>query len=143
MNFLKQVEEPEEIWYKEGLNFQCTGCGKCCTGAPGYVWLEEEEVEAIAAHLHLSLEEFSRRYLRVVDGRISLKELAPSNDCIFLKEKKRCAIYEMRPKQCRTFPFWPQILKSAEEWKEAAKRCEGIREDAPLISLKEIEATLY
>ena len=28
-----------DTWYHLGLRFQCTGCGDCCTGAPGYVWI--------------------------------------------------------------------------------------------------------
>ena len=25
-----------EPWYQDGLQFRCTRCGNCCTGAPGY-----------------------------------------------------------------------------------------------------------
>jgi hypothetical protein len=39
----------EHPWYKDGLRFTCTGCGDCCTGAPGYVWVNKEEIEALAA----------------------------------------------------------------------------------------------
>ena len=32
--------QPSDAWYaEEGLAFECTGCGDCCTGAPGYVWV--------------------------------------------------------------------------------------------------------
>ena len=59
-------------WYKDGLKFKCTGCGQCCTGAPGYVWLSPEEVDAIAAHLNISKEKFLQTYTRTVFGRPSL-----------------------------------------------------------------------
>lgn len=128
----------EDVWYKEGLRFQCTGCGGCCTGAPGYVWLTEEDILAIAEFLDLPLQEFADRFLRSVNGKISLREISPSNDCVFLEDKKRCSIYAARPKQCRTFPFWPNNLKSKSDWEKAALACEGISLNAPLISLEEI-----
>ena len=31
------ADSPE--WYRDGLRFECTRCGACCTGAPGYVWV--------------------------------------------------------------------------------------------------------
>src|SRR5579872_3291265 len=125
------VDEP---WYKTGLRFGCTQCGQCCTGAPGYVWLEEKEIEEISSHLQLSKEFFLRRYTRKVGGRIALIEDPRNFDCVFLKGKK-CQIYGLRPRQCRTFPWWKENLESPESWAEAAKRCEGINHnDAPLIT---------
>jgi len=47
------VEKP---WYQDGLRFKCTGCGQCCTGSPGYVWVSPEEAEAMAKHLKIPLE---------------------------------------------------------------------------------------
>ena len=118
---LKQVKP----WYREGLRFECTGCGQCCTGSPGYVWVTEEEVLTMAEHLQLSLEEFAEKYLRQVGEKLSLKELLPSYDCVFFKDKK-CTIYTIRPTQCRTYPFWGQNLESKEAWLKAAQFCEGI-----------------
>lgn len=125
-------------WYKDGLPFQCTGCGKCCTGFPGAVWVSEEEIEKLAALLNLSLDDFSLKYLRSIDGRWSLKEEAGTYACCFLKGNL-CTVYQERPKQCRTFPFWPQNLKTPETWQNTAKRCEGIDPKHPLIPLQEIE----
>ena len=124
-------------WYSGGLNFKCTGCGQCCTGSPGYVWVSEQEIQAIAEHLDMPIEEFMRTHTRYVDGRYSLKEKS-NFDCIFLKEKK-CTIYQLRPTQCKTFPWWPANLESPERWKSAAKSCEGITPEAALVNFKEIE----
>ena len=129
-------------WYKKGLKFGCTQCGKCCTGAPGYVWLEEDEVEKMAEFLGISKQEFIQRYTREVDGELALLEFPRSYDCIFLRDKK-CLVYGARPKQCRTFPFWPENLTSKQAWEATARRCEGINHpDAPLITLTQIEKTL-
>lgn len=127
-------------WYQEGLRFKCTGCGACCTGAPGYVWVTEEDIERIAQFLNISAEECRTTYVRRVHGRLSLKERPKNYDCVFL-EGKRCTIYPVRPKQCRTFPWWKENLTTPAHWKRAASYCEGIdHEDAPLISLEEINS---
>lgn len=133
-----KVLQDHSPWYAEGLHFECTGCGQCCTGSPGYIWVNEQEIESIATFLNLSIQEFSHLYLRRVKGRFSLLELPKTYDCIFLKDKK-CQIYPVRPTQCRTFPWWPQNLKSKEEWEKVSRSCEGISPDAPLISARIID----
>ena len=87
-------------------------------------------MEAAAAYLNLSLDIFVERYIRKVGERYSLREIEPSYDCVFLKDK-RCSIYDVRPTQCRTFPFWPSLMRNREEWEKAAKNCEGIKLNHP------------
>ena len=129
-------------WYKEGLRFGCTGCGGCCTGSPGYVWLDAQEIEALAKRLNLSMEAFVQKYTRKVGNRLSLKEHHKTYDCVFL-EGKQCTVYEDRPTQCRTFPWWKESLETPAHWAETARRCEGINhENAPLVPLEEIEKYL-
>jgi uncharacterized protein len=141
------VASVTDEWYSAGLRFKCTGCGQCCTGAPGYVWVNESEIAEMAAFLKISREEFIKKFTRRVDGHLCLLERqVPNNpssyDCIFLKEKL-CQVYAARPRQCRTFPWWPEQLKSREDWEEVARRCEGINhEDAPLISIEEIKSRM-
>jgi len=125
-------------WYESGLKFKCTECGKCCTGAPGYVWVTEKEMEAMAAVLDISLKEFMRKYTRRIGQRFSLLESKTTYDCIFLKDKK-CQVYKARPTQCRTYPWWPQNLRSEQTWKETAQACEGIHEEAPVVAFETIE----
>lgn len=132
-----------KIWYEDtGLRFGCTQCGKCCTGSPGYVWLLEEDIARLSEHLKLSREEFLQKYARAVEFRYSLKEHSDTFDCVFLKDNK-CTVYDKRPKQCRVFPFWKEILSSKEAWDDSAKHCEGINhKDGKLFSYEEIQKML-
>ena len=131
-----------EPWYKNGLRFACTECGKCCTGEPGYVWVSQPEMEKMAEFLGLSLKEFIQTYTRQIGEEYSLKEQPRACDCIFLRDGK-CSVYSARPKQCSSFPFWPENVESKEAWEKCKERCEGIEhEHAPLIPLSIIQKTL-
>ncbi len=140
MSSLNVISE-NEPWYKEGLKFKCTECGKCCTGAPGYVWVTEDEILKMADYLKISIKDFNIRYIRRVNGKLALVEMSKNYDCIFLKDRK-CSIYPVRPKQCRTFPWWPQNLSSKEAFEEAALYCEGIQKDATVVPLSTIQKQL-
>lgn len=115
-----------EPWYKDGLRFTCTQCGNCCTGAPGYVWISENEIATLAQRMGLDDASFRRKYTRTIPRRgVSLVE-KPNNDCVFFARGKGCTIYEDRPKQCRTWPFWRPLLASPEDWDEAKGGCPGM-----------------
>ena len=125
-------------WYKDGLHFTCTECGKCCTGSGGRVWVSEDEAKDIASYLKISLKDFKRRYTRMREGRLCLAEKkSEGNPCIFL-ENKRCQIYPARPNQCRTYPWWPENLNTPESWQSCATVCEGINKDAALVQYSDI-----
>ena len=116
-------------WYADGLRFECTQCGNCCTGDPGYVWLSESEQKQIAGALGLDLSEFLLRYTRLVHGRISLREHS-NGDCMLLTEDRRCSVNSLKPRQCLAFPFWPRLVASRESWEGAGARCPGINRGA-------------
>ncbi len=124
-------DAPPRPWYHAGLRFSCTQCGNCCSGAPGYVWVNGEEIDHIAAFLGLHPEEFTRVHVRRVGMRHSLLELR-GGDCEFLERlpdsKTRCRIHPVRPTQCRTWPFWKSNLASPEAWAEAGQNCPGINQ---------------
>ena len=112
-------------WYHEGLQFECSQCGDCCTGEPGYVWVEEHEIIKLAQHLAMDVDAFERKFVRQVGPRKSLVEY-PDGDCIFLDPENRgCSVYEARPIQCRTWPFWDSNLSSRKAWKETCEVCPG------------------
>ncbi len=112
-------------WYYQGLQFECTQCGGCCSGAPGFVWVNGEEVLALASVMKMDEEEFRDKFVRRVGSRSSLIEY-PDGDCIFLDPKTRgCLVYEARPIQCRTWPFWSSNLKTKLDWEQTCQACPG------------------
>ncbi len=112
-------------WYRDGLRFECTGCGKCCTGAPGYVWVNAAEIEGLARQLGLSVADFAKRFVRRVGTRYSLRERR-GGECILFEEGRGCTVHSARPRQCRTFPFWPENLRSSKAWDGLRAECEGL-----------------
>jgi Fe-S-cluster containining protein len=125
-------------WYRDGLKFQCTQCGDCCTGAPGYVWVTNQEIAALAAALGLDSDTFEARYVRQVGARKSLKEF-PNGDCVlFDSHTRRCTVYAARPRQCRTWPFWDSNLRTPADWQHTCQVCPGSGHGR-LYSLEEIE----
>lgn len=125
-------------WYEHGLAFACTRCGNCCTGAPGYVWVSLQEMHALATRLGLTLDAFSRQYVRLVGDRFSLIE-RPNGECVFWHPADGCQVYPDRPTQCRTWPFWPAHLHTLESWQRTQTFCPGTRQ-GPLVPIHEIEA---
>jgi Fe-S-cluster containining protein len=101
----------EDPWYKDGLRFTCTRCGNCCTGAPGYVWVNEEELQAIAQFRGESVEEVTGLYTRMARRGRTLRDNA-DGDCVFYDQEQGCTIYSVRPRQCRTWPFWHTNVES-------------------------------
>ncbi len=112
-------------WYEDGLQFECTQCGDCCTGAPGAVWVTDQELTAIAAELGKPLGEVRLLHTKTMGGRWSLRDY-PNGDCVFLDpQSRRCRVYAARPMQCRTWPFWPSNIETKDSWKRTCDRCPG------------------
>jgi hypothetical protein len=117
----------DQPWYGDGLRFKCTGCGNCCTGSPGYVWVNQAEIDALAKHLDMKPDDFEKQYVRRIGVRRSLKELPGRNyDCVFLDHQTRqCTVYEHRPRQCRTWPFWNSNIATPDAWQHTCEVCPG------------------
>lgn len=137
------VDKKKSPWWADGVQFECQGSGKCCTshGEYGHVYFSLKDRKLAAKFFGISEKQFREKYCHKVDGHFALKDPASgSPDCIFLKDK-RCSIYEARPTQCRTWPFWPEVM-NAKTWSKAvAQFCPGVGKGR-IISAQEISATL-
>lgn len=110
-----------------GLRFECQGSGRCCSsrGEYGFVYLTKFDRQRMAKHLKMTTGAFTRKYCAQHNGIWHLKADNEMPDCQFLV-KKQCGIYEARPTQCRTWPFWPEILNAKSWSKEVKGFCPGV-----------------
>jgi Fe-S-cluster containining protein len=119
---------------KDGFDFAfdidgCSLCdGNCCIGESGYIWMTPTEINNMANYLNMDVEELKNKYLTKIKYKYSIKEKKVSEDnfaCIFFDlQKKCCGVYDVRPKQCRTFPFWDYFKNNTEE---VENECPAIR----------------
>jgi len=135
--------EPGVPWYIDGLRFGCSACGRCCHNhgeGYEYVFSTRAERRAIAQHLGLSQRAFEAEYTTRVMGSLSFT--SKDNACVLLNDAGQCSVYEQRPKQCRTFPFWPELLESEHAWqRDVASFCPGV-EQGELHDVNEIRRRL-
>lgn len=123
-------------WWMSGVHFSCqSGCGKCCNQPNGIVYLSIADAERISQHSGLSVEDWLERDARkTYDGRFVLKSREEDGICIHLNENQQCSIYQVRPQQCKAFPWWGENLVSDRAWNEVKQQCPGIdAEDALLV----------
>ena len=115
-------------FYASGLHFSCKRCSACCRYESGFVFLSEADLKKLMITLKLDRKNFLAAYCRWVtdwkgDETLSLKEKS-NKDCILWDNG--CTVYNARPLQCITFPFWESILASKEAWGIAASGCPGV-----------------
>ena len=136
------MSEEKTRWYIGGLHFECLQCGACCGGPDeGYIWVTRPEIELIAKCLDRTVDQLWDKYLKRIGKRATIIEEPINKDCIFLTNadgQKGCAIYPVRPNQCRTWPFWSDNLASCNDWNRAAFKCAGINRGR-LYTFEEIE----
>lgn len=88
-----------------------------------------EEAERVIRHLHgesataaafageLWTEDFDGDFIIAVPR---------GGSCPFLDASNLCSIHEIKPLQCRTYPFWPDLVASRTAWDAERQWCEGI-----------------
>lgn len=118
---------PKNSWYKKGIQFECQSSGRCCTsrGEYGYVYLTKSDRQNMAKTLNLGLTEFTLKYCTRYDESTYYLKAKNRETCVFL-ENNKCSVYEGRPTQCRTWPFWPENMNAKVWKKEIATFCPGI-----------------
>ncbi|MDZ7843329.1 MAG: YkgJ family cysteine cluster protein [Anaerolineales bacterium] len=105
----------------------CETCGgQCCRGGAGYIWITIEELEAMAAARKMLPGQFARKYVRLVGGKLSLQEREGPGErvCVLFDiSSGHCSVYQSRPRQCRTFPFWEHFREKPQD---ALRECPGV-----------------
>lgn len=126
-------------WYEQqgGLRFECSACGDCCTGEPGAIWVNADEIADLAGYLEMDTADFEREYVRRLGIRRSLYERFDGDCILFDKQTRRCTVYAARPTQCRTWPFWDRNVESKETWDVTCQECPGSG-TGPLVPLARI-----
>jgi Fe-S-cluster containining protein len=102
------------------------------------VFLSEADLRRLLKRLRLDFKGFFKDYCILVDAgngmALSLRDVrrrsgpggtGQSYDCVFWREGG-CEVYEDRPLQCTTYPFWASIVDSEESWRDEAGSCPGI-----------------
>jgi len=109
---------------KEGFSYAfdpsaCFSCGgRCCTGESGYIFVNKSEIEEISNFLNMKTKDFVTKYLYREGFKYSIKErkVDDSYECVFYDAPTNgCTVYEARPIQCRTFPFWDYFKNRIDE----------------------------
>jgi len=130
-------------FYAAGLRFSCKRCSCCCRHESGFVYLSENDLSRLANELKMEYTAFIQTWCRWIPfewgaERLSLREKS-NFDCVFWNAG--CTVYDARPLQCRTYPFWDNIACSPAAWETAGRRCPGIN-SGELHTREEIERFL-
>lgn len=112
-------------FFDDGILFECQKCGGCCTGQPGIVHVNETEISQIARFLSLPVSKLvSSRLYPYKDGYSILED--HQGRCLFYEQG--CTIYNVRPLQCKTYPFWFVNMRNETKWNKVERECPGIGE---------------
>lgn len=132
-----------DVFYRDGLHFECQRCSNCCRHEPGFVFLSYNDLKRLESGTGLSRSEFVSEYCRgvYIHGAYRLSLVEKENyDCIFWTPEG-CKVYEHRPLQCRSYPFWPENLENRQRWDALRIACPGVNR-GPLHLYEEIEEWL-
>lgn len=118
-----EADVTDNLFWKNGLSFTCTGCGGCCQNE-GDTWFTIHEFYRLVSSLGLPVEDVLDIYVSdIVAHWVKMKHRVCIDtgveQCIFLDSSsgnKKCSIYEYRPIHCKTYPFWPTIVSTSTTW---------------------------
>jgi Fe-S-cluster containining protein len=125
------------------MRFQCQpGCIKCCE-EKGFVYVSPSDIVRLADFLGMTETGFKARYVYSTKN-VSRLRVPRHSYCPFLTPQG-CSVHPAKPIQCRTFPFWPELVNDKKEWNATAKWCPGmgkgphVSKELVRISAKEME----
>ena len=120
--------------------YDCCKCNNCCRAYA--VVLDDNDIEAISQHLSQSKSDFISENLEKSDFDEGCYKIN-RQPCIFLCTDGKCSIYDVRPSECKGFPFTdhPDRLDSLLGMISFAEECPVVFEI--LERLKKIYGFLY
>ena len=105
------------------MEFKCKKCGNCCN-CDGYLFVDLKDVVNISKFLKITSDEFILKYLtKDDDDRFYVSNI--NKVCVFYENG--CTIYDVRPWQCRSYPYWYNIVKSKKNWNKESTFCKGMK----------------
>jgi hypothetical protein len=108
----------------QAMRFECqAGCTRCCD-TKGWVYVTEGDLRAAAKYLGMTRKAFEEKYVYRTKHQIRLRK-PPEKQCHFL-EAGGCSIHEVKPVQCRLYPFWPELVEDRKAWERERVKCPGI-----------------
>jgi Fe-S-cluster containining protein len=114
------------------LRFECQpGCTKCCD-MEGMVFLSEDDVQRAARFVGMAQPDFEKKYIYRTRHQRRFRK-PRKKQCPFLGDGG-CEIHPAKPTQCRTYPFWPEIVERRSTWRATGRLCPGIGK-GPLIQI--------
>ena len=99
------------------------------------MYLSEADLKRAAGFVRISAAAFERKYVYRTRNRMRLR-VPRRTHCHFLVEGG-CGIHPAKPVQCRTFPFWPELVDHPRAWTNTAKYCPGIGK-GKLVQIKDV-----
>lgn len=72
----------------------------------------------------MPLAEFNRRFVLCDRANGAHMDEGPGGGCPLWHGG--CGAYAARPRQCRGYPFWPELIRSERAWRREAAFCPGI-----------------
>ncbi len=88
------------------------------------VYLTEGDLKRAAKFVGMSAKAFEKKYVYRTRHQMRFRK-PPEKQCTFLGEHG-CSIHPAKPTQCRTFPFWPEIVGLKAAWNRTGRYCPGI-----------------
>ena len=124
-------------------------CGNCCRGFnDGEVYLYKDDILRLAKFLNITgmkgLRNFAKKYVKVINDSffwkdpdaqrgktyrfktLGFKFTGEDEHCHFLEDNK-CSVHELRPFQCRSFPFWQMMVSNRKNFERYTKKCKGLQ----------------
>ena len=106
--------------------FECRMCGHCCHGEGGIV-MTLKDLERLAEHLGVSVDELVSKHTRDKGGKLHLATKADGY-CLFFEEG--CGVHPGRPDICRAWPYFRGNLIDELSWKMIQDYCPGVNDEA-------------